>query len=156
MDRLALMQADPECHEEVRRLMSNPDEPLTLAQVATRLGLPKKAFREWFERDHAESIEGAHRDLGEHLIKSAVKLVANPTAENIAIVKVQTDRLIKIAGLMNARYSPRVEHKHEGGGAVFNVTIMQAAPAVAGGRVIEGTQVASGELPVAVARNEPI
>lgn len=115
MARLEDVKGDAEAPQEIFRLLTDGDEPQTLAEIAKAWRLPRGRFVEWFSTEHKERLDAAERVLGMEVCHAVKRMTDEATAENFALVKFKTDRYLRLAGLLNAeRYSPKVEHKHSG------------------------------------------
>ena len=142
MVRFEEVLADVAAPEEVFRLLTDPDEPMTLEAIARTWRVPRGRFVEWFTTEHAERFEAASRVLGVTLVQAVKKMVDDATAQNAGLVKLRTDRYLRLAALVNPeRYSPKVEHKHSGVAPMLNIVLLDRPSD--GGRVIEGTPVPS-------------
>lgn len=125
MARLAVVQADVDAPAEVFRLLTDADEPKTLPEIAKAWGVPKGRFMEWFSTEHKDRLDAAERVLGIEVCHAVKRMTEEATLENFQLAKFKTDRLFRLAGLLNAeRYSPKVEHKHSG---VLPVLIIEMA-----------------------------
>jgi len=136
MARLELVVADPQTPEEVFRRLTDPEGAQTLDEIAKAWRVPRGKFVEWYTSECAGRYDAALKVLGVSLGHKVLELTENATRETVGLVKMQTDRYLRLAAHWNAeRYSPKVEHNHSGQQPVFNVVLLTAPSE--GGRVIE-------------------
>lgn len=136
--RLEAVCADPETPSVVFQRLTDGDE--TLAAIARAWNVPVGRFVEWFTTEHADLYDTALKVLGANLGHEVKALTDGATAETVALVKLKTDRYLRLASHWNAeRYSPKVEHQHKVA-PVFGVVLLEH-PSSQMGAVIDVTPV---------------
>jgi hypothetical protein len=128
MARLRDLMDDPHAPSEIAMRVAEGDD---LREIAKAWQVPKGKFIEWFTETYPEKYDAARKALGMSLVHAVQQMVDTATPETAALVKMRTDRYLRVAALLNPeRYSPKIEHKHSGGPPVFNVfaVVQQQAP----------------------------
>jgi hypothetical protein len=134
--RFKALKEEVDVPEEVFRLLTDPDEGQSLDEIAKAWRVPRGKFVEWYTTEHAGRYDAALKVLGVSLGHRVLELTQNATRETVGLVKMQTDRYLRLASHWDAqRYSPRVEHNHSGQQPVFNVVLLSVPSD--GRRVIE-------------------
>ena len=135
MARLESLKTDEHAVNEIFHRLTD-DEPQTLAEIAKSWRVPKGKFTEWFLTEHAERYEMALKVLGAEIGHAVKRMVDEVTPETLGIVKLRTDRYLRLAGHWDpARYAPKAEDRRGGGGAPVLVIEIVGAEAA---RIIEG------------------
>lgn len=136
MARLEDVKRDGGAVAEVFRLLTDPDSPQTLDEIAKAWAVPRGRFVEWFTTEHAERYDAALKVLGASLGHKVLALTDSATQETVGLLKFQTDRYLRLAAHWDsARYSPKSEVKHSG--MMPTLVIEIAGELVPAGRVIE-------------------
>jgi len=72
--RLEDVKRDEGAPGEVFRLLTDPDEPMTLRQIAKAWGLPRGRFVEWFTTEHAGLYDAALKVRTDDLAHEALAI----------------------------------------------------------------------------------
>lgn len=130
------VKRDEAVPEMVFAMLTDPEGGQTLDEIAKAWRVPRGKFVEWYTTEHSGRYDAALKVLGVSLGHRVLELAQGATRDTVGLVKMQTDRYLRLAAHWDAqRYSPRVEHNHSGGAPVFNVVLLTAASE--GGRVLE-------------------
>lgn len=107
MARLRDLQADPDAHEEIFRLLCDGK---TLRKIASEWKLPKAAFADWVLSEKPELLNRARAVQTDEFITELVPLLKDVTVENASAIKTRVDGFLKLAGKWDrTRYGEHIK-----------------------------------------------
>lgn len=129
MARLEDVKRDEGAAAEVFRLLTEPDEPRTLKEIAKAWRVPRGRFVEWFTTQHKDLYDAALKVRTEELANEALSIADEQAAvekkdgseydPDVPRDKLRVDTRLKLAEKWDrARYGAQVKVEHAGAVAV--------------------------------------
>ena len=103
--------ADVDAPGEVFRLLTDPDGPMTLKELAKLWAVPRGRFVEWFTTEHAGLYDAALKVRADELAHGALEIADGCEKDFAPVAKLQVDTRLRLASRWDrARYGEQVQH----------------------------------------------